>query len=208
MDNHISNSYSYLSNMTQNIQNEYLREATQNFLKDNTAKLATYKGSKKHHQYKGGLMVHIHSVTELVLKIAVDYYGSELVDTDVLIAGAIMHDAGKLVDTDKYPKLLEHTTLGVRYVAKYFDELHVATEDKEYIERLRQQVEHCILTHMSIPKEDGPNEIRTIEAFLIHMADSIDGYMEALSTDSNKAVYGGFNMKSNFPRDLIKSIQL
>lgn len=73
-----------------------LRDNIENYVKFNWDKFITYPASTKfHHAYSGGLLDHVIEVLDIGLGIIEDNQFD--VNKDYYIAGAIIHDMGKLV---------------------------------------------------------------------------------------------------------------
>lgn len=117
---------------------------------------------------KISLITHTRAVTQTALKIAgvlVDFYQDKVtINLDLLIAGAILHDVGKLLEyakekdkivKSKTGKLLRHPFSGSALAYKH---------------GLPDEVIHMIATHA----KEGDGGYRTIEAMIIHYADFIN----------------------------------
>lgn len=125
-----------------------------------------------HHPYLGGLLEHTLSVTKTCLYLAEKYD----ISRDLLLAGAILHDIGKLYElstsggisyTDE-GRLIGHVVLGrdiVRDHAKNFPDL-----PKDFLLHL----EHLILAHQGQLEWGTVKVPMTLEALLLHYADDID----------------------------------
>ncbi len=125
-----------------------------------------------HHPYLGGLLEHTLSVTKTCLYLADKYDVSK----DLLIAGAMLHDIGKVDElsasggisyTDE-GRLLGHVVLSrdiVRDRAKQFGKLP---------EEFLLHIEHMILAHQGQLEWGTVKVPMTPEAMLLHYADDID----------------------------------
>ncbi|MGE5549911.1 MAG: 3'-5' exoribonuclease YhaM family protein [Bacteroidota bacterium] len=143
---------------------------------------------KRHHVYIGGLLEHTAGVVALCEAAARVY---PMVDRDLLITGAILHDIGKIASyrigrsfegTDE-GKLLGHLILGVQMVAARIDELRKNTPEG-FPEELRLCLEHLLISHHGIMEWGSPVEPVSLEACLLHHADNMDAqatkYLNAL----------------------------
>ena len=127
-----------------------------------------------HHAYIGGLQEHTLSVAH-VCDLLARHYGDEL-DRDLLIAGALLHDIGKVREigakagfpyTDE-GKLLGHILLGLRMVQD-------AAASVPDLSRSRLMLlEHLIASHQGRYEWQSPREPATLEALLLHYADDMD----------------------------------
>nr|NIP60182.1 HD domain-containing protein [Gemmatimonadota bacterium]NIU80124.1 HD domain-containing protein [Gammaproteobacteria bacterium]NIP83621.1 HD domain-containing protein [Gemmatimonadota bacterium]NIQ59928.1 HD domain-containing protein [Gemmatimonadota bacterium]NIW38130.1 HD domain-containing protein [Gemmatimonadota bacterium] len=128
---------------------------------------------KNHHAYVGGLLEHTLSVTKLCHAMAAHY--GPVIDRDLLITGALLHDIGKIheIATEAgFPyttsgKLLGHILLGLELVHDAGRRLKVPND------RLRL-VEHLIAAHQGRYEWQSPREPQTLEALVLHYADDTD----------------------------------
>lgn len=131
-----------------------------------------------HHAYVGGLLEHILSVAGLSMRIA-DHYPE--IDRQVLLAGALFHDIGKLDEmsggmvndyTDS-GRFLGHIVQGLimlePYLAQSGLEPHLALHFR-----------HLLASHHGTLEFGSPREPATAEAFVLHYADNIDAKLAQL----------------------------
>ena len=126
-----------------------------------------------HHSYLGGLLEHTLSVAAIADFLAEHYSG---VDRDLLMAGALLHDIGKVLelevggylDYSDPGRLLGHITLGVQMISR-----HAAQVPQLTLNRLNQLL-HLVLSHHGEPEKGSPVKPQTVEAFLLHYADEMD----------------------------------
>lgn len=146
-----------------------------------------------HHAYEGGLLAHTLEVAEIALHIADQF---PQVNRDVLIAAALWHDYGKILEyvvtdtpLDGQRKLFfTHSDLGTDYwvrdpnamshILSSAIQFHQAALTHSVDRATRDAVIHCILAHHGPVKEWGsPEAPRTIEALILHQADMLSaGY--------------------------------
>lgn len=141
---------------------------------------------KKHHAFRGGLALHTLEVTEIAIA-ADEQMGSLKFDTDILIAGAILHDIGKCKSFDgkgfgfsanaSY-SLLGHITPAVGMMEKYRDSV-----DGPVFE----QILHIIQSHHGPYGEIKP---QTIEAWTVHFADNMSATLHEVSDDISRIGFG------------------
>jgi 3'-5' exoribonuclease len=125
-----------------------------------------------HHAYRGGFLEHILSVSQVVLALARHYHA----DADVVLAGAVLHDIGKLQELEydvvtRYSRegnLVGHITLGVAMVRE------AVADIPDFPDVLRTQVEHLIVSHHGSREFGSPIEPMTVEAFILASADDLD----------------------------------
>lgn len=141
-------------------------------------------GMKMHHAYLGGLLHHTVDAAELALSMA-QTIGH--VDTDLVLAGALLHDIGKVKEISSnigFPyttegKLLGHISLSVMIVRE-------AAADLKMPDSSLQQLEHIILSHHGDREKGSPMECVTREAFIVHYADEINAIMNQFDTADGK----------------------
>jgi 3'-5' exoribonuclease len=128
---------------------------------------------KFHHPYVGGLLEHTLSVTQLALRVSNHY---PQIKRDLLIAGALLHDIGKVDEyaftpvTDKTDpgRLLGHLVLGYERVKRIMDEMGDIPKDT------RLQILHMILSHHGRLDFGSPIIPQTLEAQVLHYIDDLD----------------------------------
>jgi 3'-5' exoribonuclease len=125
-----------------------------------------------HHAYRGGLLEHVLKILDSVIFLA-DAYGA---NRDVLVAGAILHDIGKLEEltygvTTEYSvqgNLVGHITIGAAMMRD------AAREIPDFPQDLQVQIEHLILSHHGQRAMGSPVEPMTVEAFILSAVDDLD----------------------------------
>ncbi len=125
-----------------------------------------------HHAYRGGLLEHVLKMSEVGVALA-RQYGA---DSDLVLAGALLHDLGKLEELDyecvaRYStagNLLGHITLGAQLVNR------LAADIDGFPEPLLVQIEHIVLSHHGSKEFGSPVEPMTVEAFILAAVDDLD----------------------------------
>lgn len=164
-----------------------LRSAVQACLQDCFAKFCLAPAAKSKHQAcLGGLLEHTLAITELCVAISEVYYevGRNPLDQDVLIAGAVMHDIGKIfelryddrIDYTLEGSLIGHISMGLNYWMRF---------DKDVPEPYRQHIRHIILSHHGRRDWGSPVVPMTREAMIFHLVDMIDSRMGLIDTMEN-----------------------
>ncbi len=129
-----------------------------------------------HHAYLGGLLEHTVSVIGLIVKIC-DHYPA--LDKDMLIAGAIWHDVGKIeefsydlqIDYSHVGRLVGHIGLGLDMLN---DKLRTL---KAFPAAEAMLLKHLILSHHGDSKFGAVKLPMTREALVLHFADDVDAKM-------------------------------
>ncbi len=147
---------------------------------------------KMHHAYIGGLAEHTLSIIGMVHKTA-DHY--PILDRDLLVAGALLHDIAKIREFDfarppfdytDQGRLIGHLVLGAEMVRKAAE--NVAGITTEQVD----QITHLILSHHGQLEFGSPVLPMTPEAMLLHHLDDMDAkmnYMEQLSSKMEEPGY-------------------
>ncbi len=138
-----------------------------------------------HHAYRGGLVEHTLTVVTLCDKFSSVYTN---VNRDILIAGAILHDIGKVYEYNNktfkrtdYGRLIGHIAIGISMVDKALGKI------KNFPEKLSFAIKHLILSHHGRLEWGSPVQPSTIEASLLHFADNLDSEIQTfLELDNEK----------------------
>ncbi len=131
-----------------------------------------------HHAFRSGLLEHTVSMATAARTLA-EHYGLAV---DVVVAGALLHDLGKIWELEASPsieytddgRLLGHLTQEVLYVERRMAELD------EFPEELRRHLLHILLSHHGEYAFGSPRRPKTPEALLVHHADNLDSKMAGM----------------------------
>jgi 3'-5' exoribonuclease len=133
-----------------------------------------------HHAYVGGLLEHSLSVARIADDLAAHYSG---VDRSLLLAGALLHDIGKveelamdvaLINYTAQGRLKGHLVMGSEMVAE------AAAHIKDFPAELLTQLQHLILSHHGRQEFGSPTVPMTIEAFVLSFVDDLDAKMNLM----------------------------
>jgi 3'-5' exoribonuclease len=132
-----------------------------------------------HHAFLGGLLEHIVGVVGLAGDISAHY---QELDADLLLAGAVLHDIGKIdelrytraIDYSTEGRLLGHIMIGVGLVRDKIKAI------PEFPAQLAVLVEHLILSHHGTHEFGSPSLPQTREAVALHFLDDLDSKMGAM----------------------------
>jgi 3'-5' exoribonuclease len=169
-----------LQDLVQSVSNPFLKKLLKHFFKKSNSwpdfqESPAAKGI--HHAYIGGLLEHSLSVAKIAVFLANHYEG---VDRSLLLAGALLHDIGKLEELKMKNGLVEYTVqgrlkghlvIGSEMVAQ------VAGNIRDFPEELLEQLQHLILSHHGRQEFGSPTVPMTVEAFLISFLDDLDAKM-------------------------------
>jgi 3'-5' exoribonuclease len=130
-----------------------------------------------HHAWLGGLIEHVLSLCHLAKFTAAHYPG---VDFDLLLAGVMLHDLGKIRELtyargfgySTEGQLLGHITIGVQMVEEKLRQV------PGFPGPLRDLLVHMILSHHGEMEFGSPKVPMFAEAMLLHHLDNLDSKME------------------------------
>jgi 3'-5' exoribonuclease len=125
-----------------------------------------------HHAYRSGLLEHILKIIEVGTLLATAYGARR----DLVLAGAILHDIGKLEElsyevTTGYTltgNLVGHMAIGLGMLREELRDL------PDFPAALRTELEHLILSHHGAKELGSPVEPMTVEAFILAATDDLD----------------------------------
>lgn len=152
------------------INEDDLKDSIKTFLTDNQEFYNSPAAQIKHHAYKGGLLEHTLQTIELSLTI-VDNIEDEInINRDLIIAGAILHDIGKI-------NCYELTDDGIEITDIFLKQEHIVngiTLISQYIksENINELI-HIVASHHNIKDWGSPIEPKSIEAWIIHMIENL-----------------------------------
>jgi 3'-5' exoribonuclease len=159
-----------------------------------------------HHAYLGGLIEHVLSLCGMAALAASHY---RAVDLDLLLAGAVLHDLGKIHELSyergfSYTtegQLLGHINIAMRMVAEKLACI------PDFPPRLRTLLEHMILSHHGRLEFGSPKLPQFPEALLLHYLDDLDSKMECMRhmVDRDRQIEGDFTAYSpSMERSILK----
>ena len=166
------------------VSNRHIRGLLELFLDDEeiTSRYKKAPAAKFiHHAYLGGLIEHVLSLCRLC-QLAAQHYQS--VDLDLLLAGAVLHDVGKIYELtydrgfgySTEGQLVGHIAIATRLIERKLSLL------PDFPERLRNLIEHLVLSHHGQLEFGSPKVPLFPEALLLHYLDDLDAKMECMRT--------------------------
>ncbi len=171
-----------LLKITASMEAEHLKKLFEAFFNDMNfvGKFKNAPAAKKmHHAYIGGLLEHTLSMALLADRISGHYSG---VDRDLLLAGAILHDIGKIrefnykysIDYSDEGRFLSHIVIGIMMLDEKIQALEDFPEDQAVLLR------HMIVSHHGTREFGSPEPPKTIEAVLLNYIDEIDAKVNGI----------------------------
>jgi 3'-5' exoribonuclease len=155
------------------VENQQIRRLLEEIVSDHAERLRVWPAAVTvHHAYRSGLLEHLLKVAEVGVAVAAAYGA----DRDYVIAGAILHDIGKLEELEydlatSYSlegNLLGHITIGVRMLNESAAKIDGFPRD------VLARLAHLIVSHHGSRDLGSPAEPMTAEAFILSAVDDLD----------------------------------
>lgn len=176
-----------LQNLIRTVRTPGLRILLENIFSGETYDkfIANPAGMRLHHAYLGGLLEHSVDVAGLAVAMA-EQIGD--VDKDLVIAGALLHDLGKMreISTEVgFPytdegRLLGHISMSALMVQEIALKLRMPNN-------VLEKLLHILLSHHGENEKGSPVACATKEAFIVHYADEINAIMNQFDSYDGKS---------------------
>ena len=181
------------------IKNDHIRVLLNRIVVDNESQLRIWPAAQQiHHAYRGGFLEHITKMAEVGRSIARSYGADE----DLVLAGVVLHDIGKLQElayeggAGSYTRdgnLVGHIALGLMMVRA------AANEISGFPVELRSQIEHLVASHHGTREYGSPVEPKSIEAFILAAVDELDAKLnqvrKAINEDPSDDEFTAWNKR-------------
>ena len=154
-----------------------------------------------HHAYVGGLLEHTLAVARLADSISSLY---PTLDRSLLLAGALLHDIGKLKEFsfDSFPfeysdrgRLVGHMVLGIEMIQEKINGI------SGFPEELGDRLKHLILSHHGRHEFGSPSLPMMQEAFALNFLDDLDAKINYLDRLAGQVKGEGYQW-TEFQRNL------
>lgn len=143
-----------------------------------------------HHAFRSGLLEHVLSLLKLA-KVVGPHYSNlpgHAIDIDLLIAGVVLHDIGKIYELNyergfaytPEGQLLGHIAIAIRMIGEKLRGL------PDFPGELRNLIEHMVLSHHGQLEFGSPKLPVFPEALLLHYLDDMDSKMECMRAQIDK----------------------
>lgn len=188
-----------LMGMIDNIGNTYIKQLLETiFYDDNLYEMFLSHGAAKavHHAYLGGLLEHTLAVAQIGSHMSSLYKG---VNHDLVIAGCLLHDIGKLYELSAFPnndytdegQLIGHLIIGS-------EKIHDAAQSIDgFPKEIEMLLKHIILAHHGEYEFGSPKRPKCIEAMIVHLADNADAkvkmFEETIQAYQGEDQYVGYH---------------
>ena len=190
-----------LANYIKAVHTPTLRKLLETVFSGNTydAFVHNSAGMKLHHAYIGGLLQHSVDVADLAVAMADRIEG---VDKDLVIAGALLHDIGKIKEISAeigFPytnagRFMGHIAMTSMMVQEAAFKLNIPAQRLE-------QLQHILLSHHGENEKGSPVACATREAFIVHYADEINAVMNQFEQREGK---GAWEFNRMLGRNILK----
>lgn len=159
-----------LKELLEKIENEELRKKVALVIKKNPEFYSVPGGKFHHHNYYAGLLEHSIQTAELALKQARVIEKTISLDKDLIIAGSVLHDIGKVncygitesneIELKELNQKQGHIVNGIVMISREFNDY----------ERVDDLV-HIIASHHNLREWGSPVEPNSGEAWIVHVAE-------------------------------------
>jgi 3'-5' exoribonuclease len=168
--------------ITKTIRTDCLRELLEHFWQDPVFVRAFKKApaaKMMHHAYIGGLLEHTLSLAILAERVGDHYEG---IDRDLLLAGCILHDIGKIrefeyetrIDYTDEGRLVNHIVIGMGMVEEKMAAI------KDFPPKMALMLKHLIISHHGCREFGSPEPPKTLEAVMLNYLDEIDSKINGI----------------------------
>jgi 3'-5' exoribonuclease len=172
-----------LAEFAAGIRDPYLRALVQVFMADPEIERA-YKNAPAakslHHAFIGGLLDHVVSLFRLCDLACRNY--PEMIDRDLLLTGAFLHDIGKIHELT-FARSFTYTTRGqlLGHMIIELEMLHQKIgQVPGFPEPYKTLLEHLIISHHGKYEFGSPKMPMFPEALMLHYLDDLDSKMESM----------------------------
>lgn len=197
----ISDMVKELDQITSNIKDTHLASLIENIFGSQEFREAFIKAPAAktiHHNYVGGLLEHTLQLARSVVSL-LSVYSYMGMNQDLLLAGAILHDIGKVYEYS-YDRVIDMTPIG-RLVGHVYLSAHIVDEEisrfDDFPEELRTQLIHLILSHHGQLEFGSPKLPMTKEAMFLHILDDLDaklaGFASVIGATPSNELFSSFS---------------
>jgi 3'-5' exoribonuclease len=184
--------FAFIEQVVSRLEDPRLRHLAQLFLTDFGDRFRRTAAARNyHHARRGGLVEHVAQMMRVSEAVASAY---PALNRDLLICGALLHDAGKLWENalpedgfvmpfDERGELIGHIAIGIELINKLWRELPLTEWQnvKPASEDVRLHLLHLIAAHHGEMQFGSPVVPKTPEAAALHYIDNLDAKLEMFS---------------------------
>ena len=190
---------SQINEYVSSFKNKDLKLITETLLKKHWKAYTEYPAATKfHHAFGRGLMYHSVSMARLAEKVCSCY---PVIQRDLLIAGALLHDLGKTEELSG-PIAPHYTTEGrlLGHINILAGEIQEEAKKLNIDPEVGYLLEHLVLSHHGKPEFGSAVQPMIREAFVLNMIDDLDAKMNVLDKAFDGVKKGEWTQKI-FPLD-------
>jgi 3'-5' exoribonuclease len=188
-----------LTGRVRGVGDSHLRVVLFRILADHEAQLREWPAAQViHHAYRGGFLEHLVTMAEVGTAVARTYGAN----ADLVLAGVILHDIGKLQELSYEGGAIAYTREGnlVGHIALGLLLVREATSGVSgFPMELRTQLEHLVLSHHGSREHGSPVEPKTVEAFILAAVDELDARINqvrrAVREDAGEGDFTAWNKR-------------
>lgn len=181
-----------LVSIARELQPREMAEFVSSLLERNSEAFKTFPAARMvHHAYVGGLIEHTTAVARKVAAVA-DI--EQRVNRDLALAGAMLHDIGKVRELNPTPmgrttegRLIGHLILGVEMLVALAMEQGVI--DRPWF----RELEHIVVSHHGEVEFGSPMRPMSGEAILVHFIDNLDSRLKIVEEALQSVEPDGFS---------------
>lgn len=175
--------FNKLIGIIKKFENKYLKKLLESILiKDDDLAIQfkrAFGAEKAHHAFLGGLMEHTLEMISFIEPVAQAY---PEINRELLIAGVILHDIGKMVELQidmkvsrtRQGHLWGHIIQGIELVTRKIETI------KDFPQELQDQVVHLIVSHHGKLEFGSPIKPMTIEAVALNYIDMLSSKLNMI----------------------------
>jgi 3'-5' exoribonuclease len=147
-----------------------LKDSIKELLSKNAIFYNSPAAKMKHHAYIGGLLEHTLQTVKLSISMMKIIQEELNINKDLVIAGAILHDIGKI-------NCYEIVEEGIEFTNIYLKQDHIVNGIKIISQKIKSEyideLIHIVASHHNIKEWGSPIEPKTREAWIVHMAENL-----------------------------------
>ena len=198
-ENDIDEMYGKIAGYINSVDNPFIKTLLENIVINDQERANAFKtrsaAKSMHHGYMGGLLEHTLAVVEICNFVGARY---KHVNKDLLLAGAILHDFGKIHELTPMPhneysddgQMLGHIIIGVEIVSAEVAKI------PNFPHQLASLIKHMIISHHGEFEFGSPKLPSISEAMLLHFADNMDAKLktieEVIDSDVSPGPWAGY----------------
>ena len=189
----------YVYNLVQSIENPEICAICDDLLRGNRDCFYTIPGGMNvHHAFRHGLLMHTADMAMMAETIIMK--NPDTVNRDLLLAGVLLHDIGKLHEFVTSPvtglvtgysdagNLIGHSVLGALMIAEAGARTGASME-------IVQMLQHMVLSHHGDPAAGAAKEPITIEAEILHDLDKLGSRKQVCAVQLAQVPSGSYTPK-------------